>query len=362
MHTVIKHFRVPIVAAILGIGGTLALGGVEAAYLVAILAVLEVSLSFDNAVVNAKYLNRLPPWWQQLFLTLGVIIAVFFMRFLFPILIVAVTAHLNPIEVLRIAINHPNEYKAHLDQAHPGIAALGSTFLMMIFLGFLMDDEKEVDWLPVEKPFKRLAGLVPAAVITAGGLLLVAQLSAGPDARQVLVFGLVGIALNLGVSALNDYYEGQHEDDPEDLAHAKVATRTGTAALATFMFLEVLDASFSFDGVTGAFAISQNIFIIAIGLGIGATVIRSATVWLVEKGTLTEFVYLEHGAHWAIGSLAVLLAVTIRHDVPEWITGLVGVLFILSAVGSSIVVKRRESDAATSEEDPQLDDLSPAAR
>ncbi len=117
------------------------------------------------------------------------------------------------------------------------------------------------------------------------------------------------------------------------------------------MYLEVLDASFSFDGVVGAFAITQEIFVIAAGLGIGAMYIRSITVYLVRKGTLQEYVYLEHGAHYAIGALAVILAVSIETEVPEIITGLVGVGFIGVALVSSLRRRNKERRAGESEDD-----------
>ena len=89
---------------------------------------------------------------------------------------------------------------------------------------------------------------------------------------------------------------------------------------------------------------------IAAGLGIGACYIRSLTVFLVRKGTLQEYIYLEHGAHWAIGALAVLLAVSIQVDVPEVVTGLIGVGFILAAYASSLIARRRRhEDASTAE-------------
>jgi hypothetical protein len=125
----------------------------------------------------------------------------------------------------------------------------------------------------------------------------------------------------------------------------------GRAAFFLFLYLEALDASFSFDGVIGAFAITQDIFIIATGLGVGAMYIRSITVYLVRKGTLSDYVYLEHGAHWAIGALAVILLVTIKHEVPEVVTGLVGVGFIGAAFISSLIRNRglREQPGAGSD-------------
>lgn len=108
-----------------------------------------------------------------------------------------------------------------------------------------------------------------------------------------------------------------------------------------FLYLEVLDASFSFDGVIGAFAITKDVVIIMLGLAIGAMFVRSMTVFLVRKGTLDEFVYLEHGAHYAIGILAVIMLVSMKFHIPEIFTGLIGVAFILASLWSSIRYKRR---------------------
>ncbi len=128
-----------------------------------------------------------------------------------------------------------------------------------------------------------------------------------------------------------------HAGEPQ----VRIPKNLARLGLFTFLYLEVLDASFSFDGVVGAFAITDKIFVIALGLGIGACYIRALTVYLVRKGTLAEYVYLEHGAHWAIGSLAVLLFITIRVKVPDLVTGLIGVGFIGAALVSSIMRNRR---------------------
>ncbi|MDN5861400.1 MAG: DUF475 domain-containing protein, partial [Pseudonocardia sp.] len=97
-----------------------------------------------------------------------------------------------------------------------------------------------------------------------------------------------------------------------------------------------------FDGVIGAFAITTDPILIALGLGlIGAMFVRSLTVYLVRKGTLADYVYLEHGAHWAIGALAVILLVGIGYHVNEIITGLIGVGFIGAAFLSSVLRNRK---------------------
>lgn len=97
-----------------------------------------------------------------------------------------------------------------------------------------------------------------------------------------------------------------------------------------------MDASFSFDGVIGAFALSTNLFIIALGLGIGAMFVRSLTIMLVKKSTMAEYRYLEHGAFWAILALAVMMFISVRVDIPEVITGLIGAGLIGIALLSSL--------------------------
>jgi hypothetical protein len=117
---------------------------------------------------------------------------------------------------------------------------------------------------------------------------------------------------------------------------------TGKAAFFLFLYLEVLDASFSFDGVIGAFAITNDIVVIALGLGVGAFYVRSFTIYLVNKGTLSEYVFLEHGAHYAIGALAILLFASMKFEIPELVTGLVGISFIGAALLSSIKLNRKQ--------------------
>ena len=362
--------------------GALIIGGAEVAALVGILAVLEISLSFDNAVVNATILRRMNPFWQKMFLTVGIVIAVFGMRFLFPIVIVAVTAHISPWEVFQLALHQPSEYAEKLTAAHPSIAAFGGIFLWMIFLDFMLDPEREIHWLSwLERPLARLGKLqILSVVIALVSLLVVAESFSGGSTQQVLTAGVAGLATYLGVRGVGEYFEehgvGDEEDEEdEDVAEAErearalvaaqlapgeveppkpqpawsggqVALAAGKAGFFLFLYLELIDASFSFDGVIGAFAITDRIFIIMAGLGVGALYIRSLTVFLVRRGTLEEYVYLEHGAHWAIGALAVILAITIETEVPELVTGFVGVAFIGASFLSSLARRRRLAEDA----------------
>lgn len=315
------------------------MGVLPAMFLVLVLGVMEVSLSFDNAVVNASILKDMDAKWQQIFLTLGVLIAVFGMRLVFPIVIVFFATDLGMGDVVSMALNRPDEYSKHLQDSHVGIAAFGGMFLLLIFLSFFIDEGKELHWLsPVEEKLSSMGKLDSICVLVALVVLFALQqwLPIVQAARMsLLVGGVGGVVLFIAVSSLDSLFEIEEEGD----AAVSTAKRNGVAG---FLYLEVLDASFSFDGVIGAFAITRDVVIIMLGLAIGAMFVRSLTVSLVRRGTLDEYVYLEHGAHYAIGALAIIMLTGIVVHVPEVITGVIGVGFIVVAWIASVRYKRNE--------------------
>jgi hypothetical protein len=101
------------------------------------------------------------------------------------------------------------------------------------------------------------------------------------------------------------------------------------------MYLQLLDASFSFDGVLGAFAITNKVLLIVLGLSVGAFWVRSLTVYMVRKGTLARYKYIEHGAHYAILVLAVALLASLFFEVPDAVTGVSGLGVIVASFISS---------------------------
>lgn len=351
--------------AITAIGLALAVlyDGWTAFGVVAILAVLEISLSFDNAVVNAGILKKMNAFWQKIFLTVGVLIAVFGMRLLFPVVIVAISAKIGPVDAVDLALNDADRYQQLVTDAHPSIAAFGGMFLLMIFLDFIFED-RDIKWLAwLERPLAKLGKIDMLSVCIALVVLLIASMTFATHAHQhggahvdkaqtVLISGIAGLITYLVVGGLSGFFENRLEEDEEREHEAEEeARRTGSkvsavamagkAAFFMFLYLEVLDASFSFDGVIGAFAITNDIVLMALGLGIGAMYVRSLTVYLVRQGTLDDYVYLEHGAHYAIGALAVILLVTIQYEINEVITGLVGVVLIAWSFWSSVRRNRR---------------------
>ncbi|MGW7017803.1 DUF475 domain-containing protein [Streptomyces decoyicus] len=357
---ILKTFGWSFAITVAGLALAGVLWGWQGLAIVGILSILEISLSFDNAVINAGILRKMNAFWQKIFLTVGILIAVFGMRVVFPVVIVAITAKLGPIEAVNLAINDKAHYEELVTSAHPAIAAFGGVFLLMIFLDFIFE-ERDYKWLSwIEKPMAKLGKLDTLSVIITLVVLMVSAMTVATDAAHgagdksatVLLSGVAGLITYLVVAGVSGYFEDKLEDEDEEseepaAAPAKkgngaVVGLAGKAAFFMFLYLEVIDASFSFDGVISAFAITNDIFEMALGLGIGAMYIRSLTVYLVRKGTLDDYVYLEHGAHYAIGALAVILLVTIKYEIPEVITGLVGVALIGLSFASSVIRNRRE--------------------
>ena len=345
----IKTFGFALAVSALVLTGVGIFGGPELLLIAVILAILEVSLSFDNAVVNATVLQRMSPFWQKLFLTLGVLIAVFGMRLVFPVLVVSATSGLGFGQVIDLALNQPEKYAASLISAHPAIAAFGGAFLLLIFLDFMFD-EKEIKWLaPLETLLEKIGATDAMSVVITLAGLAIASFAFPEHGNQLLIAGIFGVISYLLVNGLANLFESEGDEDDAEFAGISGSASSaqgakavvGKAAFFLFLYLEVLDASFSFDGVIGAFAVSNNVLVIAAGLGIGALFIRSLAVFHVKKGTLAEYVYLEHGAHYAIGALAILLLVSIGIEVPDYVTGLTGVFFIGIALISSIVRNKR---------------------
>ncbi|KPM25444.1 DUF475 domain-containing protein [Citromicrobium bathyomarinum] len=291
-------------------------------WIVLVLSILEISLSFDNAVVNATVLREMDEKWQRRFLTWGILIAVFGMRIVFPLAIVAVAANLDPLSAIDLSLNDPERYEAIVSSAHVGIAGFGGAFLTMVGLNFFFDGDKDVDWIRgLELALRRFSEIRAAEI---GILLLmlygISTMLPEGEAMVFLTAGILGLVTYIAVDAI-----GTVLDKVERRKMAEGAVRSG---LGGFLYLEVLDASFSFDGVIGAFALSNNMLIIALGLSIGALFVRSMTVHLVRAGTLTKYRFLEHGAFWAIIALGLIMLLSAKFHISESITGLIGAVLI----------------------------------
>jgi uncharacterized protein len=306
-------------------------GTLSLLWIVVVLSVLEISLSFDNAVINASVLADMDPVWQRRFLTWGMVIAVFGMRIVFPLAIVAIAAGLGPVEAVRLSLNDPEAYEAIVSSAHVGIAGFGGAFLAMVGLSFFFDGEKDVHWIGwIEARLKTISNIKAAEIaLLLVALYLISRLLPGEEALTFMVSGCLGLVTFIAVEALATLLEMREKA----LMLQGAVVRSG---LGGFLYLNVLDSSFSFDGVIGAFALSNNMIVIALGLSIGAMFVRSMTIMLVQKGTLAEYRFLEHGAFWAIIALGAIMLLSAVFHIPETITGLIGAALIGTSLWWSV--------------------------
>ena len=294
------------------------------------LTILELALSFDNAVVNALILANMPPLWRRRFLTWGMLIAVFGVRLIFPKLIVFATTDLSFVESFSLAVNNPAEYEKIIMASHHIVMAFGGVFLLMIFLSFLFNENKEVHWIAsIEKYASRWSSVGDLKILIA--ILTVATIGFyGPseisidgvlkkiDKADIILPMIYGILLFLCIEFLRGILEDdgtKHDSKSMETEREKIEhvanSKLAKGGLASFIYLELIDMSFSFDGVLGAFAVSQNIVIIMLGLGAGAFAVRNLTILMVDRGTVAEYKYLEHGAMWSVGLLAISMIVQI---------------------------------------------------
>lgn len=314
--------------------------GPSALLVATVLILVEVVFSFENAIINAKILSGVSIFWRKIFLTIGILIAVFGMRLIFPIAIVAITTGLPFGEVVDLAANEPDRYSDSLNDAHISIAAFGGMFLTMLCLHFFFDKKRKVRWINViEKPLQDMSKWW---LYTAVSVVLLAILSILPfnkEPENTAVYGGVGILTYLLVHGLAELFARQQEAKNA----GKAVLKTGMAGFMAFLYLEVLDASFSFDSVIGAFAVTQNVLLIAIGLGVGALWVRSLTIYMVDHHVLKAYRYLEHGAHYTIGVLALVLLAGIFFDIPEVIAGVFGLFIVGTAIVSSVKAARADT-------------------
>ena len=337
-HHPLRIFAFSGVLTVIILGGVVLGMGPQALFTAVILMLVELTFSFDNAIINAQILTKMSPFWRTMFMTVGIVIAVFGMRVVFPILLVMISAGLSPGSVIDLALHQPHKYSEILVAAHPIISGFGGMFLMMLALEYFLDRDKDLHWIVwIEKSLKRIGYWWVPTTLSLVVLIVVSYVPWNHHGMESFQAGIVGIMTFLVINALVSALERQERSK---ITSSK-ALRTGLAGFVSFLYLEILDASFSFDGVLGALAITQNVILIAAGLGIGALWIRSLTIFIVRRGTLETYRYLEHGAHYTIFLLSCVLLAGLFFEVPEYVPGLGGLLIIGLAVWSSISANRR---------------------
>ncbi len=341
-----KYYKWSAIISVIAVMIGFFIGGIETAFTVAVLGILETSLSFDNAVANARVLKNWDHAWRQRFLVWGMLIAVFGMRLIFPLGIVSVTTGLDPVSVTKMALYDPTAYGAHLTAVHHQVAGFGGAFLFMVAMGFFFE-KKNSYWIEIiEQRLTKLGQIegVSGAITLLGSYVVSRYYGDPAHGIQFFVASVFGVATFILTHGLGSVLGGDDDGESEDQNGSPLTGNIIKASIAGFLYLEVMDASFSFDGVIGAFVLSNYLPVIALGLGVGALFVRSMTIHLVEVEALSEYRYLEHGAFYAIVALAVLMYLSgLGITLPEWGTGLMSSGFIGLAFLHSLLANRRDA-------------------
>ncbi len=318
--------------------------GPAAAFVTLMLMIIEITFSFDNAIINARVLATMSPFWQKMFITVGMLIAVFGMRVIFPIVIVMLAAGLSWSGVVDLALYNPDRYAEVLHGAHPSIASFGGMFLLMLTLHFFFDNSRVVHWLaPIERPMQVVGRKWLHGVVCTFILIVLTFLPFNHHPNETLIAGLAGIITYAVIHGASEIFTKHRELSARKKGVGKMVQAAGMAGFISFIYLEVLDASFSFDGVIGAFAVTKDVILIAIGLGVGALWVRSLTLYLVHHKVLEVYRYLEHGAHYVIGILAITLLIGLFIEIPEAVAGLIGIIVIGVSIANSVTYNNLHS-------------------
>ncbi len=287
------------------------------------LAMFEIISSVDNAIVNAHVLKTMPEKYRKIFLFWGLLFAVFVVRGLLPFLIVWMANPALSIGGVMTAVfsNNP-QIKEYLQTSKPLLLLGGGVYLFFVFLSWLFLEEKQYAFLV--EGFIHRQGVWFYAVSSVFTVFVVYM--------SLKVNPVLALAATIGISAffITDGFKKNAEEQEK-----KMLTSRGMSAWSKILYLEILDASFSIDGVIGAFAFTLSVPLILIGNGLGAFVTREFTIKGINL--ISKFAYLKNGAMYSIGMLGLLMvAESFGKEYPFWLAPLNMVVLIAIFLGLSI--------------------------
>jgi uncharacterized protein len=325
--------------------------GPEVLPLFLILLIVEISLSGDNAVVNVDLLKLMSPLWVMLFTTVGILIAAGFMRFVFPILIVAFSTGLDFGSALSLSLNDHVRYSASILDNESVIHIFGGIYLLLIALSIFSEDpdegEEKVYWLELfERPLYAILGVFPKLPMVLSGIIIVLSAFDAGDAHRTAVFvaGIISLVINLFVTDLSDWAKAMTARFSANSNVSKAGAIGQLVNFILFMALELQDAAFSFDGVAGGLSITTDPLILAAGLGVGASFVRSATKHLMATDRLADYRYVGVGAGYAILVLAIsqLLPTSVHIPGDGYTVGGISAALIIGAALHSHILNQKE--------------------
>ena len=286
------------------------------------LALFEVISSVDNDIINAHVIKTLPDKFRKFFLTWGLFIAVFAVRGVLPFLIVWLA---NPafsfLQVVGFVFHPTPEIEKYVEASQPLLLLAGGVYLFMVFLGWLFMEEKKYAFLVEEFVHKQSIWFYAFASLF---FTVVVWFS-------IKVNPILALSATIGSTAffITDGFKKNAESKEKELLSSNIS------AISKILYLEILDATFSIDGVIGAFAFTIFIPLIFIGNGLGAYIVRELTVR--GTGVISKFAYLKNGAMYSIGVLGAMMVLeAFGKDFPFWLAPLNTLLLLVIFMGLSL--------------------------
>lgn len=285
------------------------------------LCVFETITSIDNAIINAQMLSTMQPWARRWFLLWGLLTAVFLLRGLLPWLIVwSAVPSLGPIGAITATFSSDASVAAALHQSAPILLIGGGSFLIFLFCHWLFLEPKSYG-LPGEQFFRRQGGWFFAVASILLAVIVWFALRRDPMMAFGAVVGSTAFFITHGFR--------EHAAKAErEMLNSRLSDWS------KILYLEVVDATFSIDGVIGAFAFTLSVPLILIGNGLGALVVREITVGNIER--IRRYRYLKNGAMYSVLFLGVIMLLeSFGLHVPVWLSpimtiGVVGTFFLKS--------------------------------
>ncbi len=279
------------------------------------LILFEVISSVDNAIINAHVLKTMPHKYRRIFLIWGLLLAVFVVRGVLPFLIVwLANTNLSLVEVWSVAFSGSEEMTRALESSKPMLLVGGGVYLFMVFVAWLFLEEKKYAFFVESFIHRQSIWFYAISSVTLTAIIYF----------SVQVNPMMALAASIGATAffITDGFKKNAEEKEKELASPHLS------AWSKILYLEALDASFSIDGVIGAFAFTMYVPLILIGNGLGAFVVREITIHGID--IIAKFAYLKNGAMYTIGILGTLMiAESFGQHYPFWLAP-VNTLVILS--------------------------------
>ncbi len=271
------------------------------------LCLFEVICSIDNAIINAEVLSTMSQRARKWFLLWGILFAVFIIRGLLPWLIVWVTApSLGPFGALTATFSNDPKVLAAIEMSAPILLAGGGIFLIFLFFHWLFIEPKNYG-LRGEK-FFHSQGVWFFAVIS---IILALIVWFALQLNQMMAFGAV---IGSTVFFIVHGFKQNAEQGEKKLMKGGSLTD-----ISKIFYLEVIDTTFSIDGVLGAFAFTLSVPLILIGNGLGAYILRQVTVGNIER--IKRYAYLKNGAMYSILFLGVIMLMdSFDFHIPSWVS------------------------------------------